>query len=231
MGMLGVTFRGPFAFSIQPMCVDVFLPLCDNHFAWAFTANSEMPLCGRARMGGDYGYLLKSDGITNNLNNIAYSSSGTTLILSGPPKCPIDPSQVKLRMTVPRPDSIFGINAANTEVVKSTPTGTLQNYATGLRFLYRCDLSKSITMRTPEGSERDLDLDGLPSLPDYGDIDIQYAGSDADDAEHLDAIDCFDKTMKMLNLPWWLNYGQVGMMTETRRGSDCRSAVIVLGAS
>jgi hypothetical protein len=231
MGMLGVTFRGPFAFSIQPMCVDVFLPLCDNHFAWAFTANSEMPLCGRARMGGEYIYLLEGDGIVNNLDDITFSSGGQTLILSAPSNCSIDASQAKLRVTVPRPNSVFGINKTTTEIVKDKPTGKLQEYATGLRFYYECDLSEDIYMRTPEGNRPELLLNDLPSLPVYGDIDIQYAGPDVEDAEHLDAIACFDKTMTMINLPWWLNYGQSGPSVETRRGSDCRSAIIVLGAS
>ena len=76
-----------------------------------------------------------------------------------------------------------------------------------------------------------LSFDGLPSLPTYADVDFRYVGPEADDPEHLDAIACFDKTMKLFGLPWWLNYGQSNKRFSilTRTGADCKSVVALAG--
>ena len=231
--MLAVTFQGPFAFCIEPRSVNVFAPICDNHHAAVFTVHREYPLCGRHKMGGDYSYALTGGGIQNNLGDINFNSGNPNLVLGTPSGSSVDRSQAKLCINVPRPASIYGISPAHTEVVTGTPTGRLQDYATGLRFFYNCDFAYGISMRTPESTDMDLLLDGLPSLPAYGDIEIRHVGPDADDAEHSDALACFDKTMNLFNLPWWLNYGQAVKRISilTRTGSDCKSVIVVSGGS
>jgi hypothetical protein len=84
-------------------------------------------------------------------------------------------------------------------------------------------------MYTPEQNPLPLSFDNLPSLPDYADIEFRYVGPDADDSEHLDAISCFDQTMKLVNADWWLNYGQANKAILSRTGADCRSVALVVG--
>jgi hypothetical protein len=113
--------------------------------------------------------------------------------------------------------------------MKDNATGEHAAWATGLTFYYVCDLTKDVSLVTPEKTSVPFSFDSdLPSLPDYADIEVQYVGPNGDDAEHLDAIDCFDQTMKVLNLPWWLYYGQGGKVIEARTGADCRSPAVVL---
>lgn len=231
MGCLAVTFRGPFAFSIETLCVNVFAAKCDSHRAAIFTVNSEYPLCGRHRKGGGYVYFLKCDGIKNNLDPIEYISGNEDWILDTPAEKKVDPAQANFCLSVPRPKRIYAVSPASTEVVKGDPTGNFSDYATGLRFFYDCDLGKDIFLVTPEPKDLPLSLKNLPSLPVYGDLDVRYVGPEADDAEHLDAISCFDQTMKLVNLDWWLNYGQANSGALTRTGADCKSLAVVVGRS
>jgi hypothetical protein len=231
---LALTFHGPFVFEVLPSSVNVYAPICEGHRAGIFTPNDEYPLCGRHRRGGGYIYVLEAP-VRNNIEKIIYSpkpkdsrdSSSTPRILNGPPNTNVDPTQASFCINVPRPREIYGINAAQTSVMKDNADAGA--WVTGLRFYYDCDFSTVIQLVTPEKGKLSLPLAGLPSLPDYGDIDIQYVGPDADDAEHEDAMACFDQTMKLLNLPWWLYYGQPGEYTiKARTGADCKSLAVVL---
>jgi hypothetical protein len=237
MGYLGVTFRGPFAFCIRNRSIDVYAAICDNHHAAVFTLLSEHPLCGRHRRGGEYTYMLDGEGIKNNTSEpIEYhDDENKSVILDADPGSDVDVCQANFCISVPRPLDAYPISPANTEVVRANPTGHLRNYATGLRLIYECDLSKSVVLKAPclhkdHGPDLDLDFGDPPELTNYADIEFRYVGPDADDSDHLDAISCFDNTMKMFGLPWWLNYDSYGTISvRTRTGSDCRSAVIMAG--
>ncbi|HVR27086.1 MAG TPA: hypothetical protein VMU26_27645 [Candidatus Polarisedimenticolia bacterium] len=231
IGTLVLTFRGPFVYHVQPATIDVYAPICANHRASISTANAEYPFCGRQRNGGDYTYALDPEGVHNNLGNIKYPGSGGSQcnILASPPNKTVDTSQCRFRLTVPRPTQIYRLNATTTSVMKDNSTVERKNWATGLSFYYSCDLTKYVSLITPEKSSVDLSFDSdMPSLPNYADINVQHVGPDADDAEHLDAISCFDQTMKILNLPWWLYYGQGGLVIDARTGADCHSLAVVL---
>ena len=230
MGTLAITFQGPFVSSIGDGWVKVYSPICDNHHAAVFTVDDEYPLCGRAKHGGSYIYKLNGTGIQPNTGTIEYPK-GRSDILDGPKGSQIEDSQAKFCLMVPIPDAIYGINPASTEVVKNDkPTNTMGLWATGLRFYYyECDLTKLLVLKTPEGEERPFSLNHLAAFTDYGDVDIRHVGPDANDAEHTDAISCFDRTMKLLGHPWWLSYGQGSKTFVARIGSDCRSPHVILG--
>jgi hypothetical protein len=234
IGTLVLTFHGPFVYHIQASAVDVYAPICANHRAGISTANAEYPFCGRQRNGGDYTYVLDAAGLQNNYGNIKYAGAGGSKcnILALPPDKTVDKSQARFCLTVPRPTQIYGVNATTTSVMQDNSKGERKNWATGLSFYYPCDLTKYVSLITPEKSSVDLSFDSdMPSLPNYAGIDVQHVGPDADDADHLDAISCFDQTMKVLNLPWWLYYGQGGIVLDARTGADCHSLAVVLDSS
>ncbi|MBZ5667297.1 MAG: hypothetical protein LAO30_22180 [Acidobacteriia bacterium] len=228
---LALTFHGPFVFDVQPNAVNVYAPICAGHRAGIFTPNDEYPLCGRHRRGGDYVYVFDAP-VCNNLGKIIYlpkskDSSSSTRILNGPSNTNVDKCQASFCISVPRPREIYGLNSSHTSVMKDN--ADTAPWATGLRFYYDCDFSRDPYVVLPEKGTLPLPLADLPSLPDYADIDIQYVGPDADDSEHQDAMSCFDQAMKLLNLGWWLYYGQPGeITTKARTGADCKSLAVVL---
>src|SRR5260221_6616354 len=92
MGMLAITFRGPFAFEITKHKVNVYAPKCDKHNAAIYTTNSEYPLCGRSRDGGDYVYQIVWSGIEKAHKQIEYPPVDSDLIWDPPPGLKIDTS-------------------------------------------------------------------------------------------------------------------------------------------
>src|SRR2546430_2713824 len=94
MGMLAVTFRGPFAFCMGVESVDIVAPRCDNHHAAVFSVRRELPLCGRHKRGGEYVYSLQGSGITNNPGRINfYDDALNNQILDVPQGSTPDPSE------------------------------------------------------------------------------------------------------------------------------------------
>jgi hypothetical protein len=236
MGYLAVTFKGPFVFCVGNRGIDVYAAICDNHHAAVFTLLSEYPLCGRHRKGGDYTYVLDGKGIENNMGDIEYHEDpNKSVILDAAPGCNVDINQASFCVSVPRPLAVYPISPTNTEVVRSEPIGHLNNYATGLRFIYNCDLTQPVSLLSPclnsqRGPDMSFDFGDPPKLTRYADMEFRYVGPDADDSEHLDAISCFDNTIRMFGLPWWLNYDRYGTISvNTRAGSDCKSAVVMAG--
>jgi hypothetical protein len=236
METLAVTFKGPFVFSLNERRVLVYAPICENHHVAIFSVDNEYPLRGRARYGGDYVYSLDGAGIMPNYGPIKYwDHGGTDGILDGTPGAQINPTQAKLCISVPLPEIVYGTSIATPEVVTGgSPRATTGRWATGLRFFYTCELNKPITLTAPEGSTEDFSPNGLGAHVSYFDIDIQHTGTEAEDAEHTDAIACFDQTMKVAGLPWWLSYGQDkhspgGRRQEARPGADCKSPLLMLG--
>jgi hypothetical protein len=232
MGTLAFTFQGPFVFSIEAHRVKVYAPICLDHHAAIFTVDDQSPICGRARNGGGHVYTLVAPGIKKHTGPINYpvGNRPKDYILDAAPQSKINPSFAKFCLQLPVPDSIYGINLADTEVVKGNkPTNNLAKWSTGLRFYYSCDLKRGISLQTPELTSIPLSPCNLGSFTAYADIDVRHVGPDADDAEHNDAISCFDQTMKLAGLPWWLSYGQAAYKTDARTGADCNSPSVVLG--
>jgi hypothetical protein len=237
MEMLAVTFKGPFVFSLKERRVLVYAPICENHHVAIFSVDNEYPLCGRARKGGGYVYSLDGPGIKPNSGPIKYwNHGGSDCILDATPDAEVDPTQAKLCISVPLPEIVYGTSLATPEVVTGeSPRATASAWATGLRFFYVCELDKPITLTAPEGSTEDFSPNSLGAYVSYFDIDIQHSGAEAEDAEHTDAIACFDQTMKVVGSPWWLSYGQDkhapggSRRKEARPGADCKSPVLFLG--
>jgi hypothetical protein len=233
MGQLALTFRGPFVYVIEASSVDVYAPKCANHHAGIFTVNVEYPICGCSRNGGTYTYTLAMTGVDNNVGAISYPAKSTWFV-DAPVGTTPDLSKVSFCINVPRPQTILPIGPAKTEIVKDNiPKGQLDQFATGMRFYYNSsDLTKAvIELMTPKPDNQPLPLtlDDLPSLPSYADIDINYADPGADDAEHSDAISCFENTMNVLGLGWWLFYGQGDKGMLARTGADCKSLAVFVG--
>jgi hypothetical protein len=235
MGQLALTFTGPFVIVLETSSVDVYAPKCPDHHAGIFTPNDQYPICGCFRNGGDYVYTLSLHGVDNNLDPISIPQQTESRIVDAQDGSKVDPAYANFCINVPRPKIIFPINPANTEVVTGqSPTGNPSDRATGMRFYYDCaDLSKaviSLIPPPPDGSNAlALNIDNLPSLPNYADIDITYADPAGDDTEHVDAMSCFDNTMQLLGLDWWLYYGQANTGTMARTGADCKSLPVVVG--
>jgi hypothetical protein len=233
MSTLAVTFQGPFVYSIEAHCLKVYAPKCADHHAAVFTVDDESPRCGRARGGGDYIYELEGSGIQQNSGAIIYpnGSGPKHTILDAQSGAQVDTALVKFCIQVPWPKIIYGSNTAYTEVVKSPkPSNNSNDWATGLRFYYDCDLAKPISLKTPERTPIDLSAINLSGFTDYADIDFRHVGPDADDPEHTDAIACFDEAMKLINHQWWLSYGRGNKLAFlARTGSDCRSPAVILG--
>jgi hypothetical protein len=205
MGILAITFRGPFVFEINKDKdkVNAYAPKCDNHHAAIFTANSEWPLCGRYRNGGDYVYEIVWAGITASAGAIEYPpvdskliwdpppgftfdaasayklpAGGGDMILDAPAGTNIYKSEANFCITLPKPKAIYPVNPAPTEVVTSTPQYKPKAWATGLRFYYEGDLNKPINLIKPgkPSLTKPLSVANLPSLPGYADVDVRYAG-------------------------------------------------------
>jgi hypothetical protein len=235
MPQLALTFRGPFVFVLQASSVDVYAAKCPNHHAGIFTANDQAPICACFKNGGKYVYTLSLSGVDNNLGPIGIGQQTAGRFVDAPDGSTVDPSKASFCINVPRPKIMFPISPANTEVVTGqSPTGTLSGRATGLRFYYDCkDLSAAVIKLIPPATDGStpptLNIANLPSLPNYADLDITYADPEADDTEHADAMACFDNTMLLLGLDWWLYYGQSDTGAEARTGADCKSLAVVVG--
>jgi hypothetical protein len=231
MGQLALTFRGPFVFAVRTSSIDVYAPKCPGHRAGISTVNDEQPICGRFKNGGSYVYTLSLFGVNSNLGAISFANPGW--VVDAPTGSSVDPSKASFCVNVPRPNQVYAINPATTEVVTgSTPKGQIAQHGTGMRFYYdNVDLSKvAVSLINPEADPPiPLSISNLPSLPNYADVDIGYADPDADDADHADAMSCFDNTMQLLGLSWWLYYGQSDKGMLARTGSDCQSLAVVLG--
>jgi hypothetical protein len=230
---LALTFRGPFVFAVEASSVNVYAPKCPDHHAAIFTVNNEYPICGCFRKGGDYVYTLSLAGIDTNLGPIAVPNN-EDWILDAPSGSKVDTSKASFCINVPRPKTVYPISPAKTEVVKNdTAKGDIAQRATGMRFYYdSADLRKvqiSLIAPKPDGDSYPLSIDNLPSLSVYADLDISYADPGADDAEHSDAMSCFDNTMQLLGLPWWLYYGQSDKGALARTGADCKSLPVFVG--
>jgi hypothetical protein len=239
-GLLSITFRGPFVFSIQSNTVDVYAPKCDGHLAGISWTDGESPIEGLHKGGGNHTYSITGSGVTSNTGSIAQSGLGKIpAVSSGSPQTQF----AYFHILVPRPKIIYRVNADTVEIVQSSagPQGATDSYATSLRFYYDWVVGSSVllsppvypfppTAANPAPPPITITPPGGAPLPEYGDIEIQYDGPGSGDPDHLDAIACFDQIAQLAGVSWWLNYyNPSGGGAQLRTGSDCKAVPLVFG--
>ena len=175
MGMLSITFRGPFLFVVpEPIApgtpastVTIYAPACAGHLGSVFFGDGAVSLYG-SKQGGQYQTYEVSggtpapgnSGLVTNTGAISYQwdaeKTATSMILS-----PDDPpisytpalSAAYFSITVPRPSIFYALDAVlDTEVVTvgSAPTQSFDKYwMTAFRLYYDWDLVTSIDMQPP----------------------------------------------------------------------------------
>jgi hypothetical protein len=239
MGLLSLTFRGPFLFVVPPPVagapaptVTIYAPKCDSHLGSVFFGNGSHPIFGNAQNGSTQKYAVI--GVQPNTSRISYQwDLGTTnrsMILSPDSMVPPPPYNPNLAsayfsITVPRPKIFYALNSVNdTEVVTgAAPTGNYPNLLTAFRLYYDWDLTTLIQLQVPAnvgpmpwpitppaGAVPPGAPAGWLPLADSGDIEFQFEGPDMSDPDHQDASSCFDQIAKMAGIPWWLSFDNSG---------------------
>jgi hypothetical protein len=234
MGILEISFLGPFAYLFAPASnsIDIYAPKCPGHRGAIYSAVNQHPLRGRDSHGTDYTYVLSSPGITPGQGMI---DSSTNLLKTHSPLSPqADPY---FRLNVPMPALIHGINQDPVEVLQSaasTPKGNPIPTVTSLRFYYVYDLVSPITLTKPLCGPNPWTLNFIyPAVPgsttiDHADLTVRYASTLEEDADHSDAQDCFLRMWALLGLDWWISYDDKSSDgVFVRSGVDCRAPIVL----
>jgi hypothetical protein len=157
---------------------------------------------------------------------------GVILSTNDRPKDGFDPATWRFWLTLPKPDYYVTVNPAKAIVSKPNPVPN--NFAVGIRFIYK----------TWDGSDIDVILDGKVEhsfkYKDFGednrmDLEIEYSASLREDADHEDAVHCFEKLASSLKLPWTITIPPRTSIDEQHIRppfvgirNDCKAAVIRL---
>lgn len=239
MGMLTLTFRGPFLFSVPPASggapsptVDVYAPICDQHLGSVFFGDKSLSIFGNPQNGNAMQYFVR--GIAANPGSISFQWNfglSTIPIFVSPeafnPPVPsnLNPKFAYFRITAPRPKIFYAMDAVtDTEVVTTgTPTNVFPTVLTSFRLYYDWDTIAQIIL-TPPKSVSDSPFaitppagqphPGSPAsflpLADTGDIEFEYEGPGMADPDHQDASACFNQLAQLAGLNWFLNFDNSG---------------------
>jgi hypothetical protein len=238
-GLLSITFRGPFVFVFPKDAtknVDVYAPACDGHTAGIFYSTASLPITPMAQQGHNHVHQISGKSLSS--HGGAISKIGASL-----GKLPTAPGAglalSAFRVSVPRPKIVHGLIPVDVEIVTGSPTGTLQAYATALRFYYDWTVGTPVTLQgpgyphpKPKNPPPPLNITppaGAP-LPDYGDISIEHRGPESGDPDHTDAISCFAKIAQVAGVNWWLSfYNSSSGGPAVKTGADCGAVPLVSG--
>jgi len=232
MGILEISFYGPFVYLLHKDPIEIYAPICPQHKAGIFTSVDEFAMPGRAHMGSSYMYMLASKAIhpgcatIDNPGDVFDASSAGAKLTS-------NPDAPYFCLTVPKPRNIFGMNLAPVEIVPpgQAPKFELKKRATALRFYYECDFGSPVTV-TPPWIDNDQNnwILGFhrPHNAAHADIMVRYAASSTDDMDHEDAKDCFCRAASLLDLKHWLSYDQKSGGAKIRAGNDCYAPIVVM---
>jgi len=241
MGMLSLTFRGPFLFVVPPAnganpspTVDIWAPICDEHLGSVFYGDGSYPIYGNGQNGRVMKYAVM--GVTPNGGAISFQwnplLSATPIFVSPDTEAPPVPTNLNLKfayfgITVPRPKIFYAMNSVkDTEIVKN---GTVANIfpvvLTAFRLYYDWNLTSPVSLQTPPSVSAfpfiitppaGPTLPGSPAgflpLADAADIEFEYEGSGTADPDHQDASACFGGLAQLAGLPWFLNFDNSGGM-------------------
>jgi hypothetical protein len=236
MGMLSLTFVGPFVFVVPTAkggspssTVNIYAPKCQGHLGAVYYGDGSYPLSGRFRTGGSHQYTVGGvDANTGNIsfqwNSALFSTSPILSPESQTPKTPYTPnfSDAYFCITAPRPKIYYALNIVNdTEVVTSgEPAGNFSNWSTAFRLYYDWDLKKPISLQppkygsvappayylTPPAGGPPATPPGWSSLGETGDVEFRLDSPSLTDPDHQDASACFDQMVQLAGLSWWLNF-------------------------
>jgi len=259
MGVLSITFRGPFLVVIpQPKggvsggTVDVYAPRCVQHLGSVFYGDGSLPLHGRHRAGDAQQYVLSGPAANSGKISFQWNTrlSEASPILSPESHAPgtaytLNAADAYFRITVPRPKIFYATNLVrDTEVVlEGTPRQSFPYWFTSFRLYYDWDLTTPVQLNPPVNAGSTAYFvtppvgkppAGSPAgwlpLADAGDIEVHFQGPELNDPDHQDASDCFNAIAQLAGLPWWLNFKHAAAGgAQDRTGSDCLAIPIVAG--
>jgi hypothetical protein len=171
MGMLSLTFRGPFLVVVPPPTggvpsptISIYAPCCDQHLGSVFFGDGSYPIFGSLMKGNELVYTVSGadNGLVTNPGKISYQwdwSLGNTDITLSPdnPAAPQNPAAPALSnayfcITVPRPKIFYALGAVpDTEVVpnNASATNVFPNWATCFRLYYDWNLTTQINLTFP----------------------------------------------------------------------------------
>jgi len=259
MGVLTITFRGPFLVVIPPpqgatasTTAEIYAPKCADHRGSIFYGDGSLPIHGRHRAGDGQQYVLTGPPAGTGRISCQWNTNLATAspILSPETHAPgtaYTPALANayFRITVPRPKIFYGLNLVrDTEVV--TQGSARQNFpywATSFRLYYDWDLTTPIQLKPPVnagstacyitppvGKPAAGSPGGWLPLADSGDIEVRFQGPSLSDPDHQDASDCFNAIAQLAGLPWWLNFKHAAVGgAQDHTGSDCMAVPILAG--
>ena len=226
MGTLEITFYGPFVYVLNTNPIRVVAPKCLGHKAGIFTINDEKRLRGLRRQGMKRVYELT--GLASSKKMDYFNEDW---ILDASKGCHVTGNldSAFFCLHLPRPKMVAGINKVDVTVIRKGQPGSYQNpQATGIRFIYDCDLKKSnIELTLPDGSV--YWKPNLSSPYDHADIVVRYAAPGTADIDHEDAEECFEHIAGLLGLDWWLDFGDFDKSEmAVRPGNDCHAPILAV---
>ena len=239
MGMLTLTFRGPFLFVVPPptgatpsTTVDIYAPVCNQHLGSVFFGDKSISLFGNPQSGGGMQYTVR--GVAANPGKISFQWNVSLSLnpafispdsVTPPVAAALNTKFAYFRITVPRPKIFYALDiVSDTEVVLAgAPTNTFNPLLTSFRLYYDWNLAAQITLTPPQsvsaipfsitppagGPEPGAPAGFLP-LADTGDIEFQYEGPGLSDPDHQDASSCFSQLALLAGLNWSLNFDNSG---------------------
>lgn len=237
MSTLQLSFHGPFLYHFKPNQVEIHAPKCPGHTAGIFTAKNELPLTGRHRHGNERCYRITGPvfATPSPPQRVRFHDPHETILDAPHGTAPV-PHTAYFSIVAPLPQTVMPTIPNDVEVVRppAKPTGELTSKATGLRFFYEADLSKTL-MLTVEGSSGPAwiaDFDAPFLGHEFDDVEIRYASVVPEQQEHQDAFECFDGIARLAGVDWWLCYEDRskphGPQPFGKTGSDCRAAILTI---
>jgi hypothetical protein len=239
MGMLTLTFRGPFLFVVPPPVggapsptVSIYAPVCDQHIGSVFFGDGSLSIYGNSQNGSAMQYAVS--GPVANVGPISFQwnprlSANRAFIspdLQNPPVLAnVNTKLAYFGITAPRPKMFYALDLVrDTEVVTgAAPTNTFNVLLTSFRLYYDWDLTTAIFLQAPPSvSAVPFSITppagnppaGAPAnflpLADAGDIEFEYEGPGTSDPDHQDASMCFGRLAQLAGLPWSLNFDNSG---------------------
>jgi hypothetical protein len=239
MGMLTLTFRGPFLFVVPPATggvlsptVDIYAPICSQHLGSVFFGDRSLSIFGNPQNGSAMQYVVR--GVAPNPGVISFQwnfgLSTNSIFVSPDSSTPpvaakLNPSFAYFRVTAPRPKIFYAMDmVTDTEVVKSgTPTNTFNSLLTAFRLYYDWDAITQITLTAPPnvsavpfaitppaGQPHPGSPASFLPLADTGDVEFEYEGPGMADPDHQDASSCFNQLALLAGLNWFLNFDNSG---------------------
>lgn len=243
MGILQLSFHGPFFYRFTPAQVEIHAAKCAGHNAALYTAKNELTLSGRHRHGHTRRYRMSGPVFTppNPSRPTRFHDPDETILDASKAAKPALHSAY-FSIVVPVPQIVVPLLPSEVEVVDNStnppgePRGALIRRATGLRFFYEADLSRNLTLALDGSSSATWisDFDAPALGQDFADAEIRYSPVTPELQEHQDALDCFDQVASVAGVDWWLCFDgpskPQGTQPFVRRGMDCKGPILITRA-